>query len=398
MSHLLSTNSSFNQIAIKTSDNGHKDATNRCETDRVFWDIHVNHQEYTMQHKKALIAAAITAGLAISAGATAETTVYGKIHTSIASISQDDGVNDTSATAISSHASRVGIKAGKGLENGMEVSAKAEFEMDAVSGGFSKSKEYELDYDGDGIADETVTDKDNYIFKARNVYVGLKGGFGEVRVGRHDTPHKLATGQLDPFGDTYADYNNIITVDTRLGNVVAYLNNFGPVGFAAAYYAGDDSVEGENAGDATSAMLNYSAGPLYLAVAAENYAADNDAKTDELETATKFGAGYAIGPVELGLVYETLAYETRDDETETYISAQFKAADNMKLKAAYGMRDDDNSDTDDEVMSAVGLDYKLDKSATLYALYANGTDGGLANKAKLAGDGTALALGLVYKF
>jgi hypothetical protein len=70
----------------------------------------------------------------------------------------------------------------------------------------------------------------------------------------------------------------------------------------------------------------------------------------------------------------------------------------MKLKAAYGMRDDGVSATDDEVMSAVGLDYKMDKSATLYVLYANGTDGGLANKGKLAGDGSALSLGAIYKF
>lgn len=330
-----------------------------------------------MQHKKALIAAAVIAGLAASANAAAETTVYGKLHTSIASVSQDDGVNDTSSTAFASHASRIGFKASKETASGVTVSGKAEFEIDSV-GDKSKSSED--------------------LIKLRNTYVGLKGGFGEVRVGRHDTPHKMSTSKLDPFSDTYADYNNIITVDNRLSNVIAYLNNFGPVGIAAAYYAGDDDVEAENAGDATSVMVNYTGGPLYLSAAVESYAADDDANADELETATKIGAGYTIGPVDLGLVYETLAYETRDDETETYVSAKFKIDDNMKLKAAYGMRDDDNSDTDDEVMSAVGLDYKLDKSATVYALYANGTDGGLAHKGKLDGDGTALALGVVYKF
>jgi len=292
-------------------------------------------------------------------------------------VSQDNGTTDTSATQFKSNASRLGFKSKKTLENGLEVSGQAEFEIDAV-----------------GDSDKSSTD----LIKLRNTYVGLKGGFGEVRVGRHDTPHKMSTGKLDPFGDTYADYNNIITVDNRLSNVVAYLNNFGPVGIAAAYYAGDDSVTGENAGDATSVMVNYSGGPLYLSAAVESYAADNATNTNELETATKFGAGYNIGPVDLGLVYETLAYETSKDETETYVSAQFKVADNMKLKAAYGMRDDGVSTTDDEVMSAVGFDYKMDKSATLYVLYANGTDGGLAHKGKLAGDGTALSLGAVYKF
>jgi predicted porin len=330
-----------------------------------------------MQHKKALIAAAIAAGLAASANAAAETTVYGKLHASVASVSSDDGTNDTSSTEIKSNASRIGFKASKETESGITVSGKAEFEID-------------------GVGDKSKSSED--LIKLRNTYVGLKGGFGEVRIGRHDSPHKISTSKLDPFGDTYADYNNIITVDERLSNVVAYLNNFGPVGFAAAYYAGDDEVDGENTGDATSVMVNYSGGPLYLSAAVESYAADDDANANELETATKFGVGYGIGPVDLGLVYETLAYETADDVTETYVSAQFKVDDSMKLKAAYGMRDDDVSATDDEVMSAVGVDYKLDKSATVYALYANGTDGGLANKGKLAGDGTALSLGVVYKF
>lgn len=331
-----------------------------------------------MQHKKALIAAAITAGLAVSANAAAEATVYGKIHTSIASVSEDTGTTDTSSTEIKSNASRIGVKGSKELQNGLTVTGQAEFEIDFVG-------------------DKTESSQSKYI-STRNTYVGLKGGFGEVRVGMHDTPHKMSTAKLDVFSDTYADYNNIIQNDNRLGNVIAYLNNFGNVGFAAAYYAGNDEVDQENTADATSAMVNYAAGDLYLAAAVESFAADNTAATDELETATKFGAGYKFGPVALGLVYETLAYETSNDVTETYVSLKYKASDAVALKAAYGMRDDDVSATDDEVMSAVGVDYKMDKSATLYALYANGTDGGLSHKGKLDGDATALSMGIVYKF
>lgn len=331
-----------------------------------------------MQHKKALIAAAITAGLAASANAAAEVTVYGKIHTSIAAVSEDTGTSDTSSTEIKSNASRIGIKGNKALENGLTVVGQAEFEVDFVG-------------------DKTESSQSKYI-STRNTYVGLKGGFGEVRVGMHDTPHKISTATLDPFSDTYADYNNIIQNDNRLGNVIAYMNNFGPVGFAAAYHAGDDEVDQENAADATSVMVNYSGGPLYLAAAVESFAADDTTDPNELETATKLGAGYTFGPVALGLVYETLAYETADDVTETYASLKYKATDAVAIKAAYGMRDDDNSATDDEVLSAVGVDYKMDKSATLYALYANGADGGLSHKGKLDGDATALSVGVVFKF
>ena len=331
-----------------------------------------------MQHKKALIAAAITAALAASANVAAETTVYGKIHTSVAAVSEDTGASDTSATEVRSNASRIGIKSDKAMENGMTIKGQAEFEIDYV-GDASKS------------SDDLI--------KLRNTFVGLKGGFGEVRVGMHDTPHKMSTAKLDPFGDTYADYNNIIQNDNRVNNAIAYLNNFGPVGFAVAYAAGEDAVDEENNNDATSVMLNYSAGDLYLSAAVESFSDDVDpAADDELETATKFGAGYTFGPVTLGLVHETLAYETRDDISEIYASLKFKASDSVAIKAAYGERDDDIAATDDETMMAIGVDYKMDKNASVYALYASGEDNGLSKKGKLDGDSSALSLGLVYKF
>lgn len=334
-----------------------------------------------MQQKTTLIAAAITASLVMGATNANAAEAYGKLHLSFGQTKVDDPSVPTDATSMQfkSHASRFGVKDSKKLDNGMEVKGQVEFEIDAM-----------------GDTTKSSTD----LLKARNTFIGLKGGFGEARLGIHDTPYKIATAKLDPFADTYADYNNIISNDNRGSNVIAYLNEFGPVGVALAYSAGaDDANAGEeNEADITSAMVNYTGGPLYLTVAVENFAADNAAALNELETATKFGAGYAIGPVDLGLVYETLAYETADDIKETYASLKFKASDAVYIKAAYGMRDDGVSATDDEVMSAVGLDYKLDKSATLYALYANGTDGGLSHKGKLDGDATAFVLGAIYKF
>lgn len=351
-----------------------------------------------------VLAVAIAAGLGISANAAAETVVYGQIHTSVARISQDvcsatvtTGC-DTSSTAVASHASRLGVKANKQLENGIEAIGVAEFEYDTVDGSYSKSTSYNnvaTSTDGTTVTGTTtVKDTDNQIFKPRNMYVGLKGGFGEVRIGHMDTPHKVSTASLDPFTDTYADYNNIITVDNRLGNVVAYLNNFGPVGVAAAYYAGDDSVTAENNKSATSIMVNYDANNLYVAGAVESY---GDTTGTEMKRASVIGAGYTFGSVKLGLVYERLAYEGgKDDQNEMYGSLQWKATENGTVKAGYGKID--NGSANDPAMAAVGYDYKMDKSLSVYALYANGKDNGLKNKAKLSGDGSAIALGVTYKF
>lgn len=328
-----------------------------------------------MQLNNALIAAAVTAALAVSANVSAETTVYGKIHTSVAAITADAGTS-YSATEIKSNASRLGFKSSKKLENGMTFKGQVELEIDAA-----------------GDTQKSSTD----LIKLRNTYVGLKGGFGEVRIGNHDTPHKISTSKLDVFGDTYADYNNIIQNDHRVGNVVAYLNKFGPVGVAAAYAAGDDSASatGENANSATSVMANYEAGPLYVAGAIETF---SDTAAGDIEDARKVGVGYKLGAASLGLVYETLAITDGKRVNETYLSAKYKMNDTTTLKGAYGMRDTRVTGAKEAVMTAVGVDYKMDKQASVYALYANGTDGGLAHKGKLAGDGSALALGLVYKF
>lgn len=326
-----------------------------------------------MQHKKALLAAAVSAALLVSASASAEVKVYGKIHTSIAAVSQEvKPAPETSSNEIKSNASRIGFKSGKEMANGMTVSGQAEFQ---------------IDYVGD-------KDKEGAFIDLRNTYVGLKGGFGEVRVGIHDSPHKISTAKLDPFGDTYADYNSIITRDARLKNAIAYMNQFGNVGMAAAYHAGADTVTGENKESATSIMVNYSGGPLYASVAVESM---SDTVVGDLKSATKLGVGYGIGPVYLGLVHQTLSFDgNKKDETESYLSAKFKASDVIDIKAAYGMRDDDLPG-DDAVLSAIGMDYKMDKDAKIYVLYANGSDGGLS-KGGLKGDASALAMGIEYKF
>jgi predicted porin len=353
-----------------------------------------------------MLAAAIAAALGFSASAAAEVTVYGQIHTSVARVSQDVCTAtvttgcDTSSTAVASHASRLGVKANKQLESGIEAIGVAEFEYDTVDGSYSKSTSYNnvaTSTDGTTVTGTTtVKDTDNQIFKPRNMYVGLKGGFGEARIGHMDTPHKLSTAKLDPFADTYADYNNIITVDNRLGNVVAYLNNFGPVGVAAAYYAGDDSVTAENNKSATSIMVNYDANDLYITGAVESY---GDTTGTELKRASVAGVGYGFGPVKLGLVYERLAYEGgKDDQKEMYASLQWSVTGNGTVKAAYGKINDGVAATDDATMAALGYDHKLDKALSVYALYANGKDNGLKNKAKLSGDGSAIALGVSYKF
>lgn len=325
----------------------------------------------SLQH--ALVATAVAATLGLGGTAAAETTVYGKIHVSVGHIEQDVAGVENSSTAVASHASRIGFKADKKLENAMTVVGQVEWEVDTVG--------------------DVTGSKDNLI-KARNSYVGLKGGFGEVRVGIHDTPHKISAAKLDPLSDTYADYNNVVLTDTRASNVIAYLNTFGDIRLAVAYSAGKDAVTEENLGSATSAMIAYDTEMLFLSAAYEGF---DDVAAGAIETSTKLGAGVGFGPVKLGLVYDIEDRKDADDDKALYASLQWKVTGAGTVKAAYGQLDVNGLD-DDPTFYALAYDHKLDKAANVYLLYANGSDNGLNPKAKLAGDGSAAVVGMEFKF
>ena len=196
---------------------------------------------------KKLLAIAVAAALVAPAAAMADTTLYGKLHASVGAVKQTTAGVTTTTNAVESHSSRFGIKGATALDNGMEA---------------TYGLEYGLDLDGDTTAVAgTNTAGASSSISSRNTFVGLKGGFGEVRVGKHDTPAKLATAGLDNFADTYAAMENIIVTDGhRVNNAVAYINKFGPVGFAAAHSTGLTGAEvnsaGVNSNNANTMMAN----------------------------------------------------------------------------------------------------------------------------------------------
>ena len=51
---------------------------------------------------------------------------------------------------------------------------------------------------------------------------GIKGSFGTVWAGKHDTPTKLAQGKIDLFNDLEGDIKNTFEGENRVSNIVAY--------------------------------------------------------------------------------------------------------------------------------------------------------------------------------
>lgn len=321
---------------------------------------------------KKLLAIAVATALTAPA-AMADTTLYGKLHASVGTV-EDVTVSGTTATTrdetrVESHASRLGVKGSNELDNGLSA---------------TYGLEYGIDIDGE-----------NKTLGARNTFVGVKGGFGEVRVGRHDTPAKLATASMDSFADTYADMSNIIATDGhRLDNAVAYINKFGPVGVALAHSTdplvisgttpaapagtGDDAAGPDNTA-ANTLMLNYSTGPIYAGLGYTDI--DNVGNMVNLGVGYKAEAGHFAN-----VVYEQAEGDnaftapatltggfpqgTKKD-TNMYVSGGVKSGA-MTFKAGYGKGERDGAG--EEEQTTVGVDYALGKKTNAYLMWNDNTN------------------------
>lgn len=341
---------------------------------------------------KKLLVIAVATALIAPAVAMADTTLYGKLHATVGTL--DTGADTDADVVVESNTSRFGIKGSTELDNGLAA---------------TYGLEYGLDLDGDGTNAGTTTtplaNSNPSTLTTRNQFVGLKGGFGEVRVGKHDTPAKLATAGLDAFADNnQAEMFRIIAADShRVNNAVAYINKFGPVGFAVAHSTDVLGEDTDNAGaaannPANTAMVNYSNGPIYAGL---GYTAVDNVGTDvNVGLGYKHEAGHFAN-----VVYEQVEGDGVgapavagfpggvSTDTNIYVAGGFKTGA-ATLKAGYGSSDRDTGG--EETNTTVGVDYALGKKTSTYLLWnereneAHAVDG----TAKI----TATQIGLVTEF
>ena len=340
---------------------------------------------------KKLLAIAVAAALVAPAAAMAETTVYGKLHASYGQIK--DG--SAKRTGVESHASRFGIKGSHALNNGLEATYGSEYGFNLDGDGGTSTYNSSVNSLGSASTNPGVS--------SRNQFVGLKGGFGEIRVGKHDTPAKLATAGQDVFADTYADMDNIINVDShRVNNAVAYINKVGPVGFAVAHSSGP--LDGDNADDANSAMINYANGPWYAAlgytkVNKNALVADADVNYGK---AVNLGLGWKA---EAGHQVNLVAEQSKDanggtGKNDAYLVNGVAKFGNVGLKGQYGESKNKSfakaAENGKEKLASIGLDYSLGKKTSVYLLHSQ--DKNPTRKTTTSNKVKAIAVGLVTEF
>ena len=294
--------------------------------------------------------------------------VYGKANLSV--VNQDFGSYDE--WTLNSNASRLGLKGKTEISDGLEIVYQAEYEICIDSG-----------------------DCKGQTFKQRNTFVGIKGGFGMVSVGKHDSPTKLAAGKVDLFNDLEGDIKNAFEGENRLSNIIAYtsptMNGFTTTLAMIPGEGADVDQDGQDdtgLSDGLSYSVNYTKDSIYLAIAG-----DQDVDKQDL---LRFVAQYQIDALKLGVMYQ----QNEDnlgtkDESGYFVSAAYKLDNNITLKAQYGAIEDD-VDSDEEQTLSLGADYKLAKNTKVFAFYTNNTDSAIDSDDD--DEFSALGIGMEHKF
>jgi len=151
--------------------------------------------------KKNLIALAVSAAVMSPVAMAEDVAVYGRAQVEIASFDYDNSTTDAANGGISvvdNAMGRVGVKASEDLGNGLSGLAKFEFKLDTADG------------DSDtACKNDACTSTAGISLTKRELLVGLKGGFGQVELGRLKSAYKYTGGvKYDPFVATTLEARN----------------------------------------------------------------------------------------------------------------------------------------------------------------------------------------------
>ncbi len=322
----------------------------------------------------------------------ADVQVYGRAHLSVDSL--DNG--ESSATNVSSNSSRLGFKASTKLDSGLEAFVQIEqnIRMDEGSGNWA----------------------------SRDTFVGVKGNFGQVRLGQFDTPLKIVRGKVDMFGDRIGDIRNLTRTSTsgdtnaNIGNVFdeRYKNGvhyrtpkFGNVTFDVHYTPHNNTgAVADNVQESYSLAVSYESSKFYAALAYETFEGANDLDP----TALRAGAYVNVtSSFRVAAMYQDASDVPGGDRQVYGLGASYKL-DKVTLRGQYYIADEnDNADTGAD-MFVIGADYAFGKELTGYIAYGVTANDDNANYRVSAGghdtqlatvrgkDATGLSLGLIYNF
>jgi predicted porin len=215
----------------------------------------------------------------------------------------------------------------------------------------------------------------------RESWVGLGGGFGDVRLGRIIMPLQDMNGGVEPWGvSTVASvHTGGINATIRGNNVIYYRSpSLGGLSVHAAIAAGEGQLTAETGGGFAGAFtpaaivnserptgfnVRYAAGPLNVGVAYDRNGADM--KTTGVYGSFNFGAVKLMGQFEKGDNFTTAAGTVAEDIKNMSIGVAVPLG-LVELRAGYIRVNSDLANRDGSKFGFGGF-YNLSKRTGLYA-------------------------------
>jgi GBP family porin len=318
--------------------------------------------------KKTLLAlAAIAASSAVMAQSSV--TLYGVADLSIENVKGNKSVNAVSSDNLSS--SRFGLKGTEDIGGGLK-------------GNFVLESGLKLDTGANGGAPTRFFD--------RSAWLGLSGGFGDVRLGRIDTPIGDIAGNVlsaQPYddlkivkarsGDSYRRADNTVTyiLPAMVPGLIATLQYATATGKGAT---GGAEVAGSSEGKTFGLSVKYAAGPLSAGLGYLN-ARDESAgnTTTNKANATLVYAGYDLGMAKVTAYYDA---ETNPSAAltgarrMTVLGAKVAVPVSPEFTAIVGASTTRNAagsktvNDNVEIVTVKGV-YTLSKRTSLYGMFTN---------------------------
>lgn len=304
-------------------------------------------------------------GLMLSIGAHAQSsvTLYGLVDGSLLFLSKTENTSGGNGgkligfTDSGQVPSQFGLKGTEDLGGGLSAEFRLESGIDIANGGYNNS---------------------NGNFFGRQAYVGLTGGFGEVKAGLQFSPFFSTLFELDPvgfsnFGSSLAIYaNNIATTGAFNSNVISYTSPLiaglrGSVMFALGGETGNFA-----AGRQYSVSLSYQSGGL--TVDAAFYDGNPGGAVVTVPSSTigfegrMIGASYAIGNLTAKASFTNYKVMGTGMNNNVYGGGlDYALTPVVDLNGGVWYVSNRNDTSSHSLMGSLGASYFLSKATTLYA-------------------------------
>jgi predicted porin len=303
--------------------------------------------------KKSLIALAVLAASG-AAFAQSSVTLYGIVDASISSV-KSGGLTQTKVDSGTLNTSRFGFKGSEDLGGGL----KANFLLEQ---GFAADN-------GASLSDSQNTP--NQMF-SRNAYVGLSGGFGEVRLGKVWSAYDEMKGSSNAAWDSDLSPNSGVFYGGAVGgytynprnSVIYFTPDFNGLNAAASYSLGENKASGVNAGSVAALNVKYTGGPLLLALGYQSERADSSVAAKKF---TRLGANYNFG---VATLLASVGRQTQDNMAtrDWTLGATVPVSSALSISGGFAGSTDNAAAGDMKRKGAsLAAQYALSKRTALYA-------------------------------